>query len=210
MNDSFSCETKKEALTQFNKKDLYCLYCQTALLHNIHNTSHLLTVQHAIMFFLIIIITKMMTIYMYTTLLQVIFITCVQINSTDRKQLWSSSSRNLKTLIERNTVKTHHRNEVLFPLFCDKCNKLNKEEQWESSDVTLEMWRSTLDEAEISDATARLSMPVDCISHKKEESSSLHSSIHLSIHPSILPPRLQYMPVVCRNTLPSEIEEIPD
>lgn len=26
----------------------------------------------------------MMTIYMYTTLLQVIFITCVQINSTDK------------------------------------------------------------------------------------------------------------------------------
>ena len=38
-------------MTQFNKKDLYCLYCQTALLHNIHNTSHLLTVQHAIMVF---------------------------------------------------------------------------------------------------------------------------------------------------------------
>ena len=52
MNDAISCEIKKEAPTHFNKKDLYCLYCQTALLHNIHNTSHLLTVQHAIMFFL--------------------------------------------------------------------------------------------------------------------------------------------------------------
>lgn len=83
----YTNKIKKETVTQFNKKDLYCLYCQTALLHNIHNTSHFPTVQHAIMsfFFFLIAITKMMTIYMYTTLLQVISITCVEINSTDKK-----------------------------------------------------------------------------------------------------------------------------
>lgn len=47
----YTSKIKKETVTQFNKKDLYCLYCQTALLHNIHNTSHFLTVQHAIMSF---------------------------------------------------------------------------------------------------------------------------------------------------------------
>lgn len=64
----------KGALAQFNKKDLYCLYCPTALLHNIHNTRHLLTVQHAIvcgLFFFSFTFNnnKRMTIsYMYTTL----------------------------------------------------------------------------------------------------------------------------------------------
>lgn len=48
---SETCGKKNGALTQFDKKDLYCLYCQTALLHNILNTSHLLTVQHAVKFY---------------------------------------------------------------------------------------------------------------------------------------------------------------
>lgn len=60
-----------------------------------------------------------------------------------------------------------------------------------------EMWGSL-----ISDATARLSTPVDCISRKKEECSSLCS--FCSSNPS-LPSRPQYIPEVCRNTLPSEI-----
>lgn len=64
-----------ESQTQMNKKNLQCLYGQTRkLLQNIHNTGHLLTVQHAN----ILVLynnnnnnNKTITIYTYTALLQV-------------------------------------------------------------------------------------------------------------------------------------------
>lgn len=76
-----------------------------------------------------------MTIDMYTTLLQVIFITCPDKQQQQKKKIiyghhFISSSRILKTLFKRNTVKhivgIKYWSPPPWPRFCDKCNKLNK------------------------------------------------------------------------------------
>lgn len=131
----------------------------------------------------------MMTIYMYTTLLQVIFVTCVQINSTDKKQLWSSSFQDLKTLIERkHSSNTSSEEKVLFPLrprFGDKCNKLKRENNGKKVQMSPLKCRGVLLGRCVSQMPPRPpSMPVDRISHKRR---NLHRSVLPLICPFIRP-----------------------
>lgn len=147
---------------------------------------------------------------MYTALLQVIFVTCVQINSTEKgKQKQTNNFCHLgpKNLNWNKHSQTQHQNKVLFPLrlrLDDKFNKLNKR-----ATRKFRCFPRNVGEVEIcvSDATVGASMPVDCICHKGGIFIALfahpfiYSFIHSSLHrgPQNIP--------VCRNILPSEIQK---
>lgn len=147
---------------------------------------------------------------MYTTLLQVIFITCVQINSTDKKNNNGHFHLGSKNLDWKKHSQTHHQNKVLFPLrrrFADKCNKLNKWTIEKFKCHPLKCRGVPVRRPDVSlrchDDT-RLSMPVLCISLKWGIFIALffHSSVHSSVRP-----HRQYIPLVCRKPLPSEIQK---